>query len=508
MSSLNNKNLDRIPQIEYSKFIQSKRSSRRRGIVAVYMAMALTAFLGAAALVIDVGNLYYRQTLAQRAADAAALAGAKEISVTSGTNSLSKAREFARRNGFDSNRAGYNVIGTAETTPGGSVQAYKVDILFPQPLMFATALGFRRTNVSVTATAELTTYADFNISAGGAYGVSDNIVTLSVFGPKGLYSYGDAISTERKNDGSDNPDYNANGYSFPINIPSNYRSTFGDVVHLEIFDPDGENPDGNANANAGVRIDELRTPSGSNGKNSSDATTTEYKLIWNPGSPGDSNYSLNNDQVVNNPASYQKATSSTDMKWVQDSNLQINLADSSRVNGSYRLQVRSTAGSSENGFLLRAGPPHSATMTDADWSTQYGQNAAISKITAAGFLPMNINANVNKSVVITLGTIPTVAAGGELTIRKFDTDVQNGGNLNTVIYRCSSLPGFSKVGVLSGNGEWAEDRIKLDINSLGTNYKEGVWTAEYAAGSQDTSVWSMSYANSGPGLPANLRLIR
>jgi hypothetical protein len=56
---------------------------------------------------------------------------------------------------------------------------------------------------------------------------------------------------------------------------------------------------------------------------------------------------------------------------------------------------------------------------------------------------------------------------------------------------------------LSGNGEWKENRIPSP-----TTCQAEVWTASYSAGRQDTSVWKMTYKNSGKGPSAKLRLIR
>lgn len=71
-----------------SSGIDFSRRQRQRGVTILLVAIALVVLLGMAALAIDVVTLYVARTEAQRAADAAALAGAKAF-VTSGfTSSL------------------------------------------------------------------------------------------------------------------------------------------------------------------------------------------------------------------------------------------------------------------------------------------------------------------------------------------------------------------------------------------------------------------------------------
>jgi hypothetical protein len=99
---------------------------------------------------------------------------------------------------------------------------------------------------------------------------------------------------------------------------------------------------------------------------------------------------------------------------------------------------------------------------------------------------------------ITLGTVDGAAAGGKLFITKFDTDIGS----TSITYTCSSLPNQQFAGVLSGNDETTTDTIDIP-----KEYKTGVWTASYAAGTQDTSVWDMSYIGVVPGRPGMVRLI-
>ena len=92
-----------------------------------------------------------------------------------------------------------------------------------------------------------------------------------------------------------------------------------------------------------------------------------------------------------------------------------------------------------------------------------------------------------------------VERGGKLTVRKFDTDV----GAQYITYTCSSMPNKSWSGIKSANGQFATDVIDLP-----SDYTEGTWYANYAAGANDTSVWNMSYSNAGPGTPGYIKLVR
>ena len=81
---------------------QEQRGLGRRGATAVFVAVALAALLGMVALAVDVGMLMKVRADAQRAADAAALAGAQDFlngtPQAEKTNALYHALEYASRN--------------------------------------------------------------------------------------------------------------------------------------------------------------------------------------------------------------------------------------------------------------------------------------------------------------------------------------------------------------------------------------------------------------------------
>jgi hypothetical protein len=76
---------------------------RQQGAVAIIVGLSIVILVGMLALVIDLGHLYIAKTELQNAADAAALAGAKELVGTADgvTAARDKAKEFASANNYD-----------------------------------------------------------------------------------------------------------------------------------------------------------------------------------------------------------------------------------------------------------------------------------------------------------------------------------------------------------------------------------------------------------------------
>lgn len=484
---------------------QAPNSRRRSGSTMVYVGGLAVIWLAVTGLVVDMGSLYERKGKARRAADAAALAGALKLTDPTGTSSYQAARDIAALNGYDTNTPGVGM--TVEVIrPAGSTSAYRyaVTVGRDEPMFFSKVLNilpgikFSSKPVFARAVAEFTSEAPMSIVGKGSYGVNGP-VNLSVFGPKAWYNFGDPYSPVYAQDGTANKDYEPDGYDFAINIPADYRSRAGtNQVQLEIFDPDGHN-EGGTDADGTNRVDELRD--GPNGQ-PVQATTTQYSLYLQRYNPVTRQFE---DAQRIQQASYGD-TASTDMKWLNFASGDISSLGAGPWR--FRLNVKSTDGSSENGFNLRAGPPHDSNNAmnyangdtpaqrlakDTNWNTANGN---LTEITATGCVPINFN--TSGSVTMTLGTVPREAAGSNLSIGKFDTDVGAG----NIVYTCSSLPNQTFTGRLSSNGTWAFDSIALPAN-----YTTGVWSATYTAGQQDTSVWKMSYANTAPGDPGGVRLV-
>lgn len=439
--------------------------------MALYV-IVLTVLLGAMALAIDLGRAFLLRARMQHAADAAALAGVREIPY----HALAElaALEYTSRNGF-TDGAGGTVV-TPYPDPAVS-NRYVVEISGVSANFLAPVIGSSMLTVTASAVAEFNAYLPIDINGGGEYG-ANGVMTLSMFGPYGYYSYGDALSPRWLNDGTPNPDHKPGGYDFMIDVPEDYYSTNGtSIVELQIFDPDTWN-NGGDDASPGVRIDEIRpAPGGAHPQPSHNRNTTVYSLY----APDDTPNDYTDDTLIAS-AEYGPEVSWTDMQWVTPDGFEFNINDFGI--GSYRLNVRATDGSSENGFNLRAGPP------DTDFNPDNGTN-----ITAVGAIPMNFNDD--GLVTVLLGYVAPEAAGLTMHINKFDTDV----GAKSVVYHCDTLTG-SWDGALSGNGTWQEDMIDIP-----QGYPGGSWTATYQAGLQDTSVWTMWLEGAIEGQPGFVRLV-
>ncbi len=449
-----------------------KHANNNRGQSLVLYVISLTVILGTMALAFDLGRGFLLRARMQHAADSAALAGVRELPYYS--LAASAALDYAARNGFTDGDG--SIVVTAYPHPTIS-NRYVVDVTASSANFLAPVIGSNFLSVSVSAVAEFNAYLPIDITGGGEYG-ANGVMTLSMFGPYGYYSYGDALSTRWLNDGTPNPDHKPGGYDFMIEIPDNYYSINGTTIaKVEIFDPDTWN-NGGDNAAPGLRIDEIRNaPGGSHPQPINRRNTTIYSLYAPDDTPND--YT---DDVLIAEATYGPDVSWTDMKWVSPDGFEININDYGT--GKYRLNIRATDGASENGFNLRAGPPDAAF--DPDNGT---------KITAVGAIPMNFNDS--GVVTINLGHVAPEAAGLVMHINKFDTDV----GAKTIDYHCDTLS-QSWPGVLSGNGTWKEDLIEIPADYAGGN-----WTATYEAGLQDTSVWTMWLEGAIEGQPGFVRLV-
>lgn len=115
----------------------------RRGQVLVLTALALFALVAFVALAVDVGNVYRERRHMQNAADAGALAGAREICFGDPTQAEARAREYAvDRNGAQ---------GSEITVSGG----FTVTVVATETVktFFAGVLGFNEVPVAADATA-------------------------------------------------------------------------------------------------------------------------------------------------------------------------------------------------------------------------------------------------------------------------------------------------------------------------------------------------------------------
>jgi len=453
---------------------------RERGSAMVWVAVLLIASIAMASLVIDVGFIQRERACLQRACDAAALAGAKQL--PNDQVALLKARDFAMLNGYTHGQDGVTVTGLRN--PDGMHSGwYQVEITTPIDYFLAPIMGYYNGQLSMTATASYTSPLPLYISGSSSEYGTNGIMNLSCFGPYAPYSYGDAYSVQWLNDGSDNPYYDDNGYDFMLEVANDYFAKNGtNQICVQIFDPDTWNVGNAPNANA-YGVDEIRyAPGGGHPQPSSPYTTTRFQLFEPDSTPADFD-----DDVMISEATWEPGDTWSDMQWVTPTGWEFSLA--THGYGKYRINVQTLDGSSENGFNFRAGSPDQVYGDPEDWNPVNG-----TEITALGTLPINFNSS--GIVNIDLGYIPPEAAGFDVYVNKFDTDV----GAKTIRYYDDY--GNTWPGELSGNGTF-----KLDVLTIPVGYGGGRLYAEYEAGAQDTSSWQLYFDGKLDDSPAELRLV-
>lgn len=120
---------------------KQKCKDKEEGQALIMVVLAIVVLMGIAALVVDVGILYVEKANMQKAADAAALAGAKDLP----TNiAITTAKNYGALNGADDTDASL-------TNDKSKVE---VECIKTVPHYFARILGFTETKISASAVAE------------------------------------------------------------------------------------------------------------------------------------------------------------------------------------------------------------------------------------------------------------------------------------------------------------------------------------------------------------------
>lgn len=131
------------------RILRAIGSERGQGLVLGALALFLVA--GFAALAIDVGQAMHERRELQKAADAAALAGAGELPFSAG-DALSIAQEWAEKNGIDVAGELSSVEVTSTHAPNDTIT---VQVERDVPYVFARVLGFDSQTIHATATARV-----------------------------------------------------------------------------------------------------------------------------------------------------------------------------------------------------------------------------------------------------------------------------------------------------------------------------------------------------------------
>ena len=133
------------------------------GQALIMVVLLLTALLGFAALVVDVGNLYLVKSQLQNAADAAALAGAQDLETA--INAESTAKNYAEANGVPKSET------SVDTTYNNTSSKIEVVASKNVSYTFARVLGLIETDVTARAVAQKSTVGgealNYAVFAGG-----------------------------------------------------------------------------------------------------------------------------------------------------------------------------------------------------------------------------------------------------------------------------------------------------------------------------------------------------
>jgi hypothetical protein len=528
------------------KYIIYRKHKKQRGLVFVWTVLSMIVFLGMLAMSIDVGSWYYDKAEMQNVADACALAGAWDLA--NGGASKSAADTEAQKYMFYNVPAGLdkNTYSFSSTYPVGvDASKYQVRIGRPAHRYFSQWFNGSAMTIYAHATGEFKTGGKFPHS-GKNYGIGNGPYSYSQFGKYAQHSFGDKYSTLYNNDGTVNADYIPGGQAYDITYPSTYASTNGtSLLQVEIYDPECWNPGGD-------QVDEIRSPN-SNDKTfgtskSYNQTPTVYTLQYT--SDG-ANWTPVHDTNGNLSTATFRDESATNMQWVTPSGFTIdtNTYPLSAPGEQLRVVVQTPDGSSENGYDLRAGPPHTTVSKDSNGNnyqtasytyadpvtgnsvTTQHSNYALSAInetawhsTYSGFdingnpissvngsmisadtrLPLNINQT--GSIDVLLGGVPASAAGTNISITRFDTDV----GFSSLYYWCDAYgQGVKFPQDANGNQitltTTGDDGEHTDTITLPSTYPGGNWHAQYSAGASDTSSWSLYYG--GPSTTGTAELV-
>lgn len=130
----------------------------QKGSVLIIVAAGIAVFMGMAAFSIDIGSAYVTKTNLQKAADAAALAGAQML--PNATSAKTKALEYAGKNGIDisgqtSITNGIQTVETKVVTPYNG-DATKVEVVCTRTVnyTFAKVIGIPTGTVTVKSVAQ------------------------------------------------------------------------------------------------------------------------------------------------------------------------------------------------------------------------------------------------------------------------------------------------------------------------------------------------------------------
>lgn len=492
--------------------------------------LSLPVIIGMTGLVIDLTNLYTRRAYAQRAADAAALAGAMASGPTvSDAEITQEAKDYGQRNGYTASQV------SVDPHVGGQLGKVQVTVGRQETLFFFPIMELLLGNspsdarrVAASATAEK--IQDVPLELGGNYGTTTGASNPAAFGPYARHSYGDPYSVLyhdpdpitgeltlndgdpdhlKKNHGvgwDDTSRYQEDGFNYTMTVSKEFAAT-NSKLRVQLFDPDGHP------SNDGNSLDEIHTDSLGTGRKIAE-TTTEYTIfkVEDDGSLSEVAKKTYGDDADIDAVARKAAGKNP---WITPDGFNVDLATHGA--GKYKIRVKTIDGSSENGYNLRAGPdvpdPEIKTRTndewdqlENDWNQNYGDQGGLNpyntKVPIQADKHLQMNFTRTDHVKVRLGEVPASAAGKELTVTKFDTDVGSTSIKYSFVAKGSKTPQDSGGTdfLVPDNDFWSQNQVKVPDGFPG-----GYVYAEYDAGQNDTSSWSIKTPGVAPG---SVKLVR
>ncbi len=522
------------------------RSPRRRdsGVVAVLTALLLGIFLGMAGFVLDVGHWYLVKAQTQKAADAAALAGAAHLP-NDEAGAATDAKAYAAFNGF-SNGGATTVTSATTGIPG----QYTAQVSTKVDNWFTGVFGVPTTTITSSSNAEYIAPVRMGSPCNRLGDDPNNEATrdstacpsgsaqlwVDVNSPETQKGNGDPIQSTACTVGNDNcvagtppvnTDYRPEGYFYDITVKKRALMTIElfDAVFVGVGDSCDASP---LTTLASAGIDNTRyavgsaktSPycSGDKAFTTTSSMTTTFTMHGtgsNPNRPQDNpllascpshTYPGYNPQtgadfvasLTQGNASFKPEIFAGFRKWVP-------LCTVTLDPGTYPLQVQSAGtGANSNRFSIRAVP---AAPVDA------------STVSVAAHEAMTIFANGKPGSQFYLARVPSAAAGRVLHVRLFDVGdcVFDSCAIRLISPNGSTVPSCVATGAINGtqapcafptkqanfNGHWADLAVPVPASySCADATATACWyKVEYTSGDPlDTTAWTAQM----PGLPVRL----
>lgn len=461
------------------------RSRRREGgQTIVLMALLLGILMMIVALVIDIGSLHRVRTETQYVCDAGALAGIAELLATKDPAAArARALDICARNGYVVGQNGVtSIVARAfhesawpEEDPSkidvANSNRYQVIIHRELPQYIANIIGIGRTGTEQEAVAAILGAVPIDISFGSTIGFPDKN-NLAQFGPDAHYTFGDAYSTKRLDNGDPNPTYSEFGYEYDLYVPPNIGDSGSTFVRLELFDPDTINrgshvvkqpsrqvdTDGDPYEPEQGGLDEIRRPPPNGNGDTSAAefpahsTQTMFTIkdrtnatiaVAEYGPLRNTPFWYHRDEPATAPLTNAthsdpaQAQIMTDLHWITPQGFQF---DTAAHPGPYKVFVKTTHGMSENGYSMRLSLQRSVSGTNpvpgadpAAYDPLQDSVVGGEALAIYGHGKVPINFSVTEVTRIPIGSVPKGAE--RVVITNFDTDVGS----QSVIYTMSSL---------------------------------------------------------------------